>query len=240
MLLARIAAEPFEIWICDGDGSNAQQLTSLGGLVGYCGSPQWSPDGERIAFSSILEDQWEIYVVSANGGKPKRLTKSSANDDEPAWSRDGAWIYFVSDRSGENQIWKMPSGGGEAVQVSRKGGSKAYESPDGQWVYYTKCYGPCSLWKMHIDGVEETQVLESVDQQAYAIVNEGIYYIPRSESAGRHSIEFFDFATKMIRSIFTIESDIDDYLSISPDGRWILYQQVDQSGSDLMLVENFR
>src|SRR2546422_5358358 len=52
-----------ENWICDSDGSNAQQLTSLGG---YCGDPHWSPDSERIAFDSNVDGQWEIYVISAN------------------------------------------------------------------------------------------------------------------------------------------------------------------------------
>ena len=57
----------FEIWTCDSDGSNAQQLTSLASVGGFCGSPRWSPDGERIAFDAILEKQAEIYVISANG-----------------------------------------------------------------------------------------------------------------------------------------------------------------------------
>ena len=43
-----------EIWVCDSDGSNAQQLTSLG--TGNCGGPRWSPDGERIAFSQTWMD----------------------------------------------------------------------------------------------------------------------------------------------------------------------------------------
>ena len=134
----------------------------------------------------------------------------------------------------------MPAGGGEAIQVTRKGGFVAFESPDGQWVYYTKGDGTSRLWKVPRDGGEETQVLESVDQRAFAIVNEGIYFIPRPDSAGRYSIQFFNFATKKIRSIATIEMPADYYLSISPDGRWILYSQIDQVGSDLMLVENFR
>jgi Tol biopolymer transport system component len=134
----------------------------------------------------------------------------------------------------------MPARGGEAVQVTRKGGALAFESPDSQWIYYTNESEDSPLWKMPRDGGEETQVLESVEQHAFAIVKEGIYFIPRPDSAVHHSIQFFNFATKRIRSLSTIESPIDHYLSVSPDGRWILYSQIDQEGSDLMLVENFR
>jgi Tol biopolymer transport system component len=224
----------FEIWICDSDGSNAQPLTSLGV---YCADPDWSPDSQRIAFTSILEKQYGIFITSANGGKPKRLTSSSATDQTPRWSRDGKWIYFASDRSGEDQIWKVPAAGGKVVQVTRKGGFAAFESPDSQWLYYTKSDG---LWKMPRDGGEEIQVLESVEQHAFAIVREGIYFIPRPDSAGRYSLQFFDFGTKGIRPLSTIDGPIEAYLSVSSDGRWILYSQIDQVGSDLMLVENFR
>jgi Tol biopolymer transport system component/DNA-binding winged helix-turn-helix (wHTH) protein len=227
----------FEIWICDSEGSNPRQITSLGH---YCGSPHLSPDGQRVTFDSNLEGQWETYVTSANGGKPQRLTTNAARDALTSWSRDGKWIYFFSDRSGENQIWKIPAGGGEAVPVTRKGGFEALESPDGQWIYYTKSDGASSLWRVPKDGGEETPVLESVDKRAFAIANEGIYFIPKPDSFGRYTIQFFNFTTKKTRPVFTIESEIDIYLSASPDGRWILYSQIDQDGSDLMLVENFR
>jgi Tol biopolymer transport system component/predicted Ser/Thr protein kinase len=226
-----------ELWICNSDGSDAAQLTSLGA---YCGSPRWSPDGKRIAFESNLEKQWEIYIIDINESKPKRFTNNPAMDVEPNWSRDGRWIYFASNRSGKTQLWKMPADGGEPVQVTRKGGLEALESLDGQWVYYTKSAGSSSLWKMPRDGGEETQVLPSVDLHAFAIVNEGIYFVPESDSPARHSLEFFNFGNKSIRTIWTIESELDDFLSVSPDGRWILYSQIDQHGSDLMLVENFR
>jgi serine/threonine protein kinase/sugar lactone lactonase YvrE len=200
----------FELWICDSDGSHAQQLTSLGV---FCGGPHWSPDGERIAFG-ILEEQWDIYIISANGGKPTRLTSDPASHIWSSWSRDGRWIYFSSNRSGESQVWKMPADGGEPVRVTRKGGFAAFESPDGQWVYYTKSDGASTLWKVPRDGGEETQVLESVDRFAFAIVNEGIYFIPKADSVGRHSIQFFNFATKRIRS------DLYDRESGSPPFRF--------------------
>jgi Tol biopolymer transport system component len=237
----------FEIWVCDSDGSKAQQLTSLGG---YCGSPHWSPDGERITFDSNLERQWEIYATSINGGKPKRLTNNPADDSAPSWSRDGKWVYFASDRSGKYQVWKVPASGGKEAQVTRKGGFLALESPDSLWVYYTKIDEP-SLWRVPRDGGEETQVLESIYSRAFAVVKEGIYFIPRPYSAGaysiqsfnfasRYSIQFFNFATRRIRSISMVERPVFNYLSVSPDGRWMLYSQIDQVGSDLMLVENFR
>jgi Tol biopolymer transport system component len=121
-------------------------------------------------------------------------------------------------------------------------GSFPVESPDGQWVYYS--HEGRSLWRVPIDGGEETQVLESVNGNAFGVVKEGIYFIfPKPDAAGRYSIQFFNFATKRIRSVSTIsmiESAIFANLSVSPDGRWILYSQTDQFGSDLMLVENFR
>jgi eukaryotic-like serine/threonine-protein kinase len=227
----------FEIWTCDSDGSKSVQLTSLDS---YCGDAHWSPDGKRIAFDGLLGEQWEVFVMNASGGKPKRLTSSLAADYTPRWSRDGKWIYFASDRSGELQVWKIAPSGGEAVPVTQKGGFVALESPDRKWLYYTKSDWGSALWKVPRDGGEETQVLQSIELHAFAIVKEGIYFIPRPDSAGRYSMQFFDFATQKIRSISTIEGPIDAYLSVSPDGRSILYSQLDHVGSDLMLVENFK
>ena len=213
------------------------QLTSLGG---DCGSPHWSPDGEHIAFDSSVDGQWEIYLTSSNGGKPKRFTGNPAGGHSPSWSRDGKWIYFSSDRSGEEQIWKMPARGGEAIQVTRKGGHVALESPDGQWIYYTKHFSESPLWKMAREGGEETQVLESVVLGNFAIAREGVYFIPRSNSPYRYSLQFLDFAIKRVRPIATIDKPVGLLLSVSPDGSWILSTEADQVGSDLMLVENFR
>jgi len=226
----------FQIWICNSDGSHPSKLTSLGGS--HFGSARWSPDNEHITFDSNAEGQWEIYVTNANGDKPKRITNNPGNDIQPSWSRDGKRIYFASDRSGEYQVWQTSAGGDEPVPVTRKGGLANIESPDGKWVYYAKSWeGP--LWKVPRDGGEEIQVLEWVQQSFFAIVTEGIYFIQRPDSAGRYSIQFFNFATKRIRYVTTIERPAFLYLSASPDGRFLLFSQIDQSGSDLMLVENF-
>jgi Tol biopolymer transport system component len=211
------------------------QLTSLGV---QSGTPNWSPDGERIAFDSNVEGQWEIYVVNANAGKPQRLTTNPAKDDSPSWSRDGKWIYFCSDRTGEDQVWKMPASGGEAIPLTRKGGYFALES-DGKFLYYSKSFFGTSVWKIPVEGGEETQVLESLSNSgSFALANHGIYFIPRSDASSGSSIQFFSFDTTKIRTILKTDKRAFD-LAVSPDGRWILYSQGDHR-SDLMLVENFR
>jgi Tol biopolymer transport system component/predicted Ser/Thr protein kinase len=227
----------YEIWVCESDGSNAVQLTSLGVQAG---TPHWSPDGERIVFDSNVEGQWEVYVISANGGKPQRLTANPASDDAPSWSRDGMWIYFASNRRGEHQVWKMPSSGGEAVPVTRKGGYAALESPDGKWLYYSKIFFGSSLWKVPVQGGEETQVVDSLSSYgSFAVVDEGIYFISRPDRTGGSAIEFLDSATGNIKAVARLDKEAGS-LTVSPDSRWILYSQVDQQDSDLMLVENFR
>jgi Tol biopolymer transport system component len=228
----------YEVWVCGSDGSGAVQLTSLGAEAG---TPRWSPDGERIAFDSNVDGQWEVYVISADGGRPQRLTSKPSLDAAPSWSRDGKWVYFASNRSGENQVWKMPANGGEAVQVTRKGGYAAFESPEGKWLYYAKGWSDTSLWKVPVQGGEETQVVDSLSYFAnFAVVNEGIYFLPSPDSAGSSSIQFFSFATRKIKQIATIDRPVAYGMSVSADRRWILYSQHDQLGSDLMLVENFQ
>jgi Tol biopolymer transport system component len=73
------------------------ELFSRAGAL--CGSPRWSPDGQRVAFDSTADGNVDIYVIRSGGGKPVRLTTDSADDRIPSWSRDGNWIYFDSDRS---------------------------------------------------------------------------------------------------------------------------------------------
>jgi eukaryotic-like serine/threonine-protein kinase len=229
-----------EVWICDADGSNAVQLTSFGGPD--VTTPRWSPDGGRIAFDSNAAGQWDIYVVGANGGKPQRMTTDPANDGTPSWSHDGRWIYFDSARAGAQQVWKMPANGGEAVQVTKDGGYAPLESPDGKFLYYTKALFPTtSLWKIPIEGGEASKVLESLSYyENVAIVGSGLYFVPTLNTAGDSSIQFLSFATNKISNLAEFKKSPVGGLTVSPDGKWILYSLEQQSGSELMLVENFR
>ncbi len=81
----------------DVDGGDVQRLTNHSALDRY---PVWSPDGNRIAFNSHRDGNFEIYVVDADGSDIERLTNHGAADMRPVWSPDGTMIAFYSDRHG--------------------------------------------------------------------------------------------------------------------------------------------
>jgi Tol biopolymer transport system component len=229
-----------EIWSCDSDGSNALQLTSFGG-PGVT-TPRWSPDGSRIAFDSNAGGEYDIWVISADAGRLQRMTTDPANDGNPSWSRDGRWIYFDSNRSGQQQVWKMPANGGEPIQLTRDGGFAPLESPDGRFVYYLKALMDTDVWRISTDGAQATRVLEGLSNyRDLAVVESGLVFVPTRNTS---SLQFLSFTTGKIRLLANVDRPIalDPFggMAVSPDGRSILYTQVEQAGSELMLVENFR
>ena len=226
-----------EIWVCDSDGSNPVQLTAFHGPM--TADPNWSPDGRRIAFKSTLHGHGDIYMIDAEGGTPQRFTSEPSDDQMPGWSDDGKWIYFASNRTGTDQIWKMPSTGGAAVQITKQGGFYSQESPDGKFLYYGKGRDPTtSLWKLPVAGGDETRVLESVTWwMNFQVTNQGIYFIP---AGAQPAVQFLRLATGKIEPITMIGNPTVAGLTVSPDGRTLLFAVREQGGGDLMLVDNFR
>lgn len=60
--------------------------------------PAWSPDGFKIAYSALHNDNYEIYAIDIWSREKTRVTHHPANDMYPAWSPDGRSIAYYSDR----------------------------------------------------------------------------------------------------------------------------------------------
>ena len=111
----------------------------------------------------------------------ERITSEPGDDNVPSWSRNGQWIYFHSARSGQSQVWKARTDGSGAVQVARRGGFAAVESPDRRFLYYSKETpdGP-ALWRMPVDGGEENEVVPGIsDWRYFALLDHRGYFIAR-------------------------------------------------------------
>ncbi|MCI0392734.1 MAG: winged helix-turn-helix domain-containing protein [Acidobacteria bacterium] len=235
------------IWVCESDGSKPRLLIDCGPYVS--GTPRWSPDGHWIAFDSRSNapdtaGNPDIFIINADGGQPRRITMDPAEDIVPSWSHDGRWVYFSSMRSGSMQIWKAPVGGGRAVQVTEQGGFEGYESPDGKYLYYTKGRGIPGIWRVPTGGGKESLVTDhhqAGSWRYWRVINQGIYFATITKSGPL--LEFFSFASGHVSEIARPARGPEKYipgLAVSPNGRALLYAQMTHSGSDIMMVENFR
>jgi Tol biopolymer transport system component len=137
-----------DIYAIDVDGSQEKMLTNSPGLDAF---PAWSPDGERIAFTSARDGNWELYVMDANGSEQRRLTKTPENEGVPAWSPDGEKIAYVTDPINEPQIYLMNADGtGHEWLVD---GNWPTWSPDGEQICYTVYPGGAEqLARVNVDG----------------------------------------------------------------------------------------
>ena len=104
------------LWIIDANSSDpsAKRRLTTGGSDGQ---PAWSPNGQRIAYISQDDGNFEIYVVNADGTGKTRLTNDAASDGLPEWSPDGQWIAFRSDRGGTWAIYAMRADGSDLRKI---------------------------------------------------------------------------------------------------------------------------
>jgi TolB protein len=107
-----------EIWVMDYDGANQRQITHLGSISL---SPRISPDGSRLAFSSMTKSGWDILMYSIDLNRLVTFPKYGGTNLSPAWSPDGTRLAFSSSRSGDPEIYVVDQSGGisSALRLSR-------------------------------------------------------------------------------------------------------------------------
>jgi Tol biopolymer transport system component len=134
-------------------GGAATRLTS--GMA-FDSQPQFSPDGQKIAFTSDRDGQMNLWLINADGSQPEQLSKEAANGEfaSPIWSPDGSHIV-VSRNSWQMttyELWAYHIDGGSGVQLTKaKNGDTARNdranalgaqySPDGRYLYFASKKG---------------------------------------------------------------------------------------------------
>ncbi len=96
--------------------------------------PKYSPDGKQIVFSSRRDDDFEIYLMNADGSNQRRLTESPGVDTHPSISPDGKRIVFTSARDRNYEIYTMKLDGTDLQRITDNPGRDDFASwyPDGK------------------------------------------------------------------------------------------------------------
>jgi WD40-like Beta Propeller Repeat len=125
------------------------------------------------------------YTVEARGGAPQWISATGHRTmAHPVFSHDGRWIYFIpGGGDGSVDAFRMLANGGEAFQITRHGGMRPEESPDGKLLYFEK-NSTRGLWSAPVSGGEERQVLDSITGMNWTVASRGIYYLVSAVEPG--------------------------------------------------------
>lgn len=219
-----------EIWAMDYDGSNQHQITRLGSISL---SPRVSPDGSRVAFSSLTKTGWEIMMYSLDLNRPVSFPHLGGTNLSPAWSGDGLKLALSSSRSGEPEIYVADASGGNLRRVTTGKGPDVSpvwnRKTNGQIAFVSGRTGLPQIYSMEGDGTN----LQRMTDQGYAVSPS---WAPNGQflcfawvrkygpgEPGASDIYLMDIASKQWVQL-THDGGRNDFPSWSPDGRHIVFQ----------------
>ncbi len=225
-----------ELWSGLPDGSELMRHTNLQGP--RPASPAWSPDGQRLVFDAAVDGHADLWIVERQSRRPIRLTVEPSEERNGRFSRDGSRIYFASDRGDGWNIWRMATAGSGASQATTDGGFLAQESPDGQSLYFVRLDEP-GIWCVPVNGGAAVQVLSDLnlsDWGSWEVADRGIYYLRR----GPTTLGFAPFDGSSPRLLYVPSKQVpylERALSLSHDGRALLFSQIGHSDDEVMTVD---
>ena len=242
-----------QVWVARRDQSELRPVTQLPEAAVNVGS--WSPDGRSIAFDVTIAANTNIYVASVDGGPARRLTDGPAIEMDPEWSHDGRWIYYASNETGRSEIWKMSADGRTRLKLTSEGGFDPHESADGQFVYFvvvprgSSLAGRSTLARISTQGGAASQVYPTVVPGAWALAGDRVVFLAARPDANvndePNALAAYDVAHQRVQQLGLLPFRIapffaNRFLTVSPDGRWLLAPHMDRWDRDIFVLDNYR
>lgn len=171
LAFTRKAGGVWEIFTIDYDGGSLKKVTSFrdkGKRPRWGPATAWSPDGGILAYSVSFggNDDYEIYMMDANGENVKQLTSDNNQDRYPEFSPDGKFLGYNSVRNQKTRetfVLDLKSGKAKSLGNSASGFGFAW-SPDSRKIVYC---GPDSdgsdIYLMNADGTNQVRLTTSSD-----------------------------------------------------------------------------
>ena len=225
----KIGGADKEIWEMDYDGANQHPITHLGTISL---SPRISPDGSRLAFSSLGKEGFQIRMFSLVLGRMVNFQGVGGTNLSPAWSPNGKDIAYSSSRTGDPEIWISDANGSLARRITSFRGpdvSPTFNPRTGSQIAWIS--GRTGLPQLYIMGTDGSAVQRMTDG-GYAT---SVSWSPNGQflafawdrkygpgAPGGQDIYFMEIATKRWIQL-THDGGRCDFPSWSPDGRHIVY-----------------
>jgi TolB protein len=223
----------------DYDGANQHQVTHQNSISL---SPRISPDGARLAFSSLTKSGWDIVMYSTELNRVVTFPRYGGTNLSPAWSADGTKIAFSSSRSGDPEIYSVDASGANMKRLT------SFKGPDVSPTWNRKS-GAQIAFVSGRTGLPQIYIMEADGTNVQRITDEGYAVSPAWSPNGqflvfswiRHygpgapgaqDIYIMDIASKQWVQL-THDGGRNDFPSWSPDGRHIIFQSSRAGGEQI-------
>ncbi|MBV8114141.1 MAG: PD40 domain-containing protein [Silvibacterium sp.] len=224
-----------DIWTVPRNGGEARRLTSVNAVAN---GPFYSPDGTQIAYSTRKNALTEVYVVSADGGVPRRLTWDPTAKIAVGWTPDGKDVLFLSDHlstgpfprlfrvhadgTGSPEVFPLPTAA--LGSFSPDGNTLAYV-PVEQWQKAWKHYRggqTTPIWLVNIKTLDVVKVpRENSNDSSPVWEGKTVYFL--SDRNGPVSLFSYDTDTKEVKQV--IENHGYDLKTVSAGPGALVYEQ---------------
>ena len=243
----------YEIYLVDPDGDNLRKLFTDPDHADT--GPTWSPDGQRIAYTSTRpEFRPQLYVMQIGALYGTRVSFDDGYDGDPTWSPEGDRLAFsYTPVEGESDIWTLNLQDSTRTRLTTAGGEDPAWSPKGGLIAFTRFVGdePEIFIKNLATGFEQNATNHPARDVQPAWSPDGTKIAFASNRGGGNELAFeifvLDIFTATVTQVTSGEGLLNHSPAWSPDGTKIAFSSsrhgspedvfiMDADGTDVVQV----
>lgn len=223
----------YRLQVSDVDGRRASvRLESHEPIL----SPDWSPDGKKLAYVSFESGKPQIFVHELSTGKRTAVASYPGLNSAPNWSPDGRSLLVTLSRSGNAEIYRLDVDSRSLTRLTDHWGidTEGAWHPDGEGVAFTsdRSGGP-QIYIMDREGASPRRVTFGSRYNArprFSPDGEYIYYVHQRDGAFHIARTELDSGDEQVLT----RTGMDESPSVAPNGRMLIYAT--RQGSDSVLT----